>query len=206
MKLHDLHPAKGSRRERKRVGRGIAAGQGKTAGRGQKGQFSRSSPGLPRGFEGGQMPLAQRLPKLRGFHNRWKKEYATVNISKLNRFEAGSVVDADALLAAGLVGRARDGVKLLSAGRLRVALTVRVHRASAAARKAVESAGGRLELVGPGDAAEVSKGAVAAAARAARGAAEQPPAQAADGATEPVTDGASDAADAAADDKGPAPA
>jgi len=147
MKLHDLHPAPGSRRGRKRVGRGIAAGQGKTAGRGQKGQFSRSKPGLPRGFEGGQMPLTQRLPKLRGFHNRWRKELATVNVGKLNRFEAGSVVDADALRAAGLIDRARHGVKLLSAGELRVALTVRVHRASAAARAAVEKAGGRIELL-----------------------------------------------------------
>jgi large subunit ribosomal protein L15 len=147
MKLHDLHPASGSRRKPKRVGRGIAAGQGKTAGRGQKGQFSRSNPGLPKGFEGGQMPLSQRLPKLRGFHNKWRKELVVVNIGKLNRFQAGSVVDAAALRAAGLIDRARHGVKLLSAGELRVALTVRVHRASASARAAVEKAGGRLELL-----------------------------------------------------------
>jgi len=149
MRLHELHPAPGSRRERKRVGRGISAGQGKTSGRGQKGQFSRSSTGLPRSFEGGQMPLSQRLPKLRGFHNRFKKDFAVVNISKLSRFEAGSVVDAEALRAAGLVGNARDGVKVLGAGRLKHAVTLRVHRVSAGARAAVEKAGGSVELLEP---------------------------------------------------------
>jgi len=146
MRLHELKPAPGSRRERKRVGRGISAGQGKTAGKGQKGQFART-PGLRAGFEGGQMPLAQRLPKLRGFHNRFKKDYDVVNVSKLRRFEAGSVVDPDALRAAGLAGRARDGVKVLGAGRLKVKLTLRVHRVSAGARAAVEKAGGAVELL-----------------------------------------------------------
>ena len=146
MRLHDLQPAAGSRRERKRVGRGISAGQGKTSGRGQKGQFARTA-GLPKGFEGGQMPLSQRLPKLRGFHNRFKKDYAVVNVSKLSRFEAGSVVDADTLRVAGLVGNARDGVKVLGAGRIRHALTLRVHRISAGARAAVEKAGGTVELL-----------------------------------------------------------
>jgi large subunit ribosomal protein L15 len=147
VKLHELHPAPNSRRARTRVGRGISAGQGKTSGRGQKGQGSRSSSGLPKGFEGGQMRLAQRLPKLRGFHNRWKKEFAVVNLGKLNRFENGAVVDPETLKAAGLVGPARDGVKLLAAGSVGRALTVRVHRASAAARAAVEAAGGRVELL-----------------------------------------------------------
>ena len=87
MKLHELSPAKGSRKTRKRVGRGHGAGQGKTSGRGQKGQGSRSSVGLPTGFEGGQMPLKQRLPKLRGFHNRWRQEFVVVNLGKLARFE-----------------------------------------------------------------------------------------------------------------------
>jgi large subunit ribosomal protein L15 len=146
MRLHELKPAAGSRRERKRIGRGISAGQGKTSGKGQKGQFART-PGLRRGFEGGQMPLAQRLPKLRGFHNRFKKDYAVVNVSKLSRFEAGSVVDPDALRAAGLVGNARDGIKVLGAGRLRVKVTLRVHRVSAGARAAVEKAGGTVELL-----------------------------------------------------------
>jgi large subunit ribosomal protein L15 len=147
VKLHELHPAPNSRRARTRVGRGISAGQGKTSGRGQKGQGSRSSSGLPKGFEGGQMRLSQRLPKLRGFHNRWKKEFAVVNLGKLNRFESGTVVDPETLKAAGLVGPARDGVKLLAAGSVGRALTVRVHRASAAARAAVEAAGGRVELL-----------------------------------------------------------
>jgi large subunit ribosomal protein L15 len=147
VKLHELHPAPNSRKARTRVGRGIAAGQGKTSGRGQKGQGSRSSSGLPKGFEGGQMRLSQRLPKLRGFHNRWKKDFAVINLGKLNRFEDGAVVDAETLKAAGLISPARDGVKLLAAGSLSRALTVRVTRASAAARVAVEAAGGTLEVL-----------------------------------------------------------
>src|SRR4030081_2674032 len=123
MRLHDLHPAPGSRRQRKRIGRGISAGQGKTSGRGQKGQGSRSSSGLPKGFEGGQMRLAQRLPNLRGFQKKWKKDFAGVNRGKLNRFEDGAVVDAETLKAAGLISPARDGVKLLAAGTLSRALT-----------------------------------------------------------------------------------
>ena len=146
MRLHELQPAPGSRRARKRVGRGISAGQGKTSGRGQKGQGARTE-GLPKGFEGGQMPLSQRLPKLRGFHNRFKKDYAVVNVSKLNRFAGGSVVDVDVLRAAGLVGNARDGIKVLGAGRLKNAVTLRVHRISAGARTAVEKAGGSVELL-----------------------------------------------------------
>ena len=147
MQLHELRPAPGSRRQRTRVGRGIAAGQGKTSGRGQKGQFSRSSVSLPRAFEGGQMPLSQRLPKLRGFHNRFRRDVAVVNVGKLNRFAAGTVVDEAALREAGLAARTRNGVKLLNAGRLRVGLTVRVHYASASARAAVEAAGGSVELL-----------------------------------------------------------
>ena len=147
MKLHDLTPARGSRRAAKRIGRGIGAGQGKTAGRGQKGQGSRSSVGLPVGFEGGQMPLTQRLPKLRGFHNRWRREYAVVNLGKLARFEAESVVDPDSLAEAGLIPGAAVPVKLLASGRLRTRLQVRVHRVSAAARQAIEAAGGSVELL-----------------------------------------------------------
>lgn len=157
MKLHELSPAKGSRRPRKRVGRGQGAGQGKTSGRGQKGQGSRSSVGLPAGFEGGQMPLKQRLPKLRGFHNRWRHEYVVVNLGKLARFEKDTVVDPDVLTEAGLIPRASSPVKVLAAGRLRHALTLRVHRISGAARTAVESAGGSVELLGtqpPADGAE----------------------------------------------------
>lgn len=147
MKLHDLRPAKGSRRARQRVGRGHGAGQGKTSGRGQKGQGSRSSVGLPAGFEGGQMPLTQRLPKLRGFRNRWRREYMVVNLGKLQRFPAGTVVDPDALAAAGLIPRASSPVKVLAAGSVRAPLQLRVHRISVAARAAVESAGGSVELL-----------------------------------------------------------
>jgi large subunit ribosomal protein L15 len=154
VKLHELSPAKGSRKPRKRVGRGQGAGQGKTSGRGQKGQGSRSSVGLPTGFEGGQMPLKQRLPKLRGFHNRWRREYVVVNLGKLVRFEKDTVVDPDVLTEAGLIPRASSPVKVLAAGHLGHALTLRVHRISAAARTAVESAGGSVELLGPQPPAE----------------------------------------------------
>jgi len=149
MRLHELAPAKGSRTKPKRIGRGIGAGKGKTSGRGQKGQGSRSSVGLPVGFEGGQMPLTQRLPKLRGFHNKWRKEYEIVNVGKLARFERGSVVDAAALAVAGLIAKPTAHVKVLAAGRLRTPIVLRVHRVSAAARTSVEAAGGSVELVAP---------------------------------------------------------
>jgi large subunit ribosomal protein L15 len=149
MKLHEIKPAPGSRTVATRVGRGISSGQGKTSGRGQKGQGSRSSVGLPKGFEGGQMRLAQRLPKLRGFHNRFRKEFAVINVGKLNRFEPNSIVDVDTLRDVGLIGPSRHGVKVLSAGELRVALRLQVHRISAKARIAVEAAGGSVELIGP---------------------------------------------------------
>jgi len=146
MRLHELAAAPGSRKPRKRLGRGISQGQGKTCGKGTKGQFARTAH-LPVGFEGGQMPLAQRLPKLRGFHNRFRKQYAAVNLGKLNRFEAGSTVDVEALAAAGLIGSGDHGVKVLNSGVLKVKLTLRVHRISAAARSAVEAAGGVVELI-----------------------------------------------------------
>ena len=149
MKAHELTPAPGSKQPRKRVGRGIAAGQGKTSGRGQKGQGSRSSSGLPRSFEGGQMPLAQRLPKLRGFTNINRKEYAVVNLGKLNRFEAGTEVNPQLLHDVGLVRKPLDGIKVLAAGELKVALKVSAHRISGGARKAIEAAGGSIELLGP---------------------------------------------------------
>ena len=149
MKLHELAPVPGSRKERSRVGRGMGAGQGKTSGRGQKGQGSRSSVGLPRGFEGGQMPLKQRMPKLRGFHNRWRREYEIVNIGKLARFERGATVDGAALAGAGLITKASAPVKVLGAGELATTLTLRVHRISASARSAVEAAGGSVELLEP---------------------------------------------------------
>jgi large subunit ribosomal protein L15 len=147
MKLHELKPAPGSRKKRTRVGRGISAGQGKTSGRGQKGQGSRESSSVPKGFEGGQMKQSMRLPKLRGFHNRFRREYQLVNLSKLNRFDRDAIVDGAALAAAGLVTGPDVPVKLLAAGRVKVAVHVRVHRASAAARTAVEAAGGRVDLL-----------------------------------------------------------
>lgn len=147
MKLHELRPTPGSRTRSKRIGRGLSAGQGKTSGRGQKGQGSRSSVGLPIGFEGGQMPLTQRLPKLRGFHNKWRREYAVVNLGKLNRFERGATVDGDALAGAGLIAKPTTRVKVLAAGSLSAPLTLRVHRISKAARQAVEAAGGTVELL-----------------------------------------------------------
>jgi large subunit ribosomal protein L15 len=149
MKQHELKPAPGSHRPRKRVGRGISSGQGKTSGRGQKGQGARSSVNIPTSFEGGQMPLSQRLPKLRGFHNFNRIEYATVNLGKLNRFPAGTEVNPDLLLETGVVRKLLDGVKVLGAGELKVALKVSAHRVSESARKAIEAAGGSIELLGP---------------------------------------------------------
>ena len=149
MKAHELRPTPGSHRARKRVGRGISAGQGKTAGRGQKGQGSRSSVDIPTSFEGGQMPLAQRLPKLRGFTNINRLEFAVVNLGKLNRFEAGTEVNPELLKQTGLVRRPLAGVKILAAGQLKVALKVSAHRVSAGARDQIEKAGGSVELIGP---------------------------------------------------------
>ncbi len=147
MRLDQVQPAKGSRRQRKRVGRGISAGGGKTAGRGQKGQGARSSSSVPRAFEGGQMPLSQRVPKLRGFYNRFRVEYQVVNCGKLKRFGEGATVDLESLRQAGLVRQAGLPVKLLAGGGTPPKLTIRVHRASAAARASIEGAGGSVELL-----------------------------------------------------------
>lgn len=147
MRLDELKPPVGSRRTRKRVGRGISAGGGKTAGRGQKGQGSRSSWSLPRGFEGGQMPLTQRVPKLRGFYNRFRIEYQVVNCGKLARFEAGSVVDLEELRKSGLIRHLNQPTKLLAGGGSPPAVTIRVNRASRAAMEAVAKAGGSVELL-----------------------------------------------------------
>lgn len=146
MALNELSPIPGSKRPRKRVGRGPGSGLGKTCGRGQKGQKSRSGGGVRLGFEGGQMPLTRRLPK-RGFHNRFAKDIKVVQVGDLARFEAGSVVDVAVLQEAGLVGKIGDGVKVLGNGDLSHAITVRVHRISAGARAKVEAAGGTVELV-----------------------------------------------------------
>jgi large subunit ribosomal protein L15 len=147
MKIHELTLS--SSKDRKRVGRGIGSGYGKTAGRGTKGQNSRSGGGVRPGFEGGQNPLAKRLPKKRGFASINPITYQPVNLSALNRFKDGSIVDAQALAAAGLVSKPNDRIKLLANGKLEHKLTIKVQAASAAAKAAVEAVGGTLELVAP---------------------------------------------------------
>lgn len=146
MQLHDLKPAKGAHRRPDRVGRGTGSGRGKTSGRGQKGQNARSE-GFRLGFEGGQMPLAQRIPKLPGFKNRFKKVYAVVNVSKLSRFADGSKVDAEALHEAGLV-KGDEQIKILGAGRIKRKLTVEAHAFTNSAREAIEKAGGTVTVLG----------------------------------------------------------
>jgi large subunit ribosomal protein L15 len=146
MKLHELKPAEGSRHVRKRVGRGIGSGLGKTAGKGHKGQKARSGGGVRPGFEGGQNPLARRLPK-RGFTNPNRKEYAYVNVESLNRFEDGSVVDVVALIEAGLVKNVKDGVKILGNGDLNVKLTVKANKFTQSAVEKIEAAGGKTEVI-----------------------------------------------------------
>ena len=146
MKLHELSPAPGSVRESKRIGRGHGSGQGKTAGKGHKGQKARAGHGMRPGFEGGQMPLQRRIPK-RGFNNIFAKEYVTVNVAALNKFEAGSEVDAAALKEAGIIRKECDGVKILGNGTLEKALTVKVAAYSESAKAKIESAGGKAEVI-----------------------------------------------------------
>ncbi|TRZ99549.1 MAG: 50S ribosomal protein L15 [Deltaproteobacteria bacterium] len=146
MKLTDLRPAKGAKSERKRVGRGEGSGLGKTSGKGHKGLKARSGGGTKPGYEGGQMPLQRRLPK-RGFVNVFREETAIVNVKELNRFEAGTVVDAEALRREGLVkGTCPGGVKLLGNGEVTRKLTVKVDRASKSAVEKVVAAGGTVEV------------------------------------------------------------
>jgi len=146
MKLNELSPPKGSRRPRKRVGRGVGSGKGKTAGRGTKGYNSRSGGGVRPGFEGGQMPLHRRLPK-RGFTNIFKKKIAVINIRDLAKFESGSVVDEAALVRAGLVKGRRDGIKLLGHGEIKTPLTIKVNMLSESAREKIIEAGGNIEVL-----------------------------------------------------------
>jgi large subunit ribosomal protein L15 len=155
MQLHELKPAPGSRRKAQRVGRGTGSGRGKTSGRGQKGQNARSQ-GFRLGFEGGQMPLAQRIPKLPGFKNPFKKLYAVVNISKLSRFEDGITVDAAMLTDAGLVKGGHE-IKILGAGRFKRKLSVEAHAISNSARDAIEKAGGSVKLLGEPRAEKAAK-------------------------------------------------
>jgi large subunit ribosomal protein L15 len=148
MKLHDLQPAKGAHKQRTRVGRGISGGGGKTAGRGTKGQNSRSGGGPRPYFEGGQLPLMRRLPHLRGFTNIWRVEYAPVNLDRLNNFEANSEVTPEALVDAGVIKSTRILVKILGEGELDRPLTVKAHKFSASAREKILAAGGTVEELG----------------------------------------------------------
>jgi large subunit ribosomal protein L15 len=146
MKLHELKPAEGSRKDRKRLGRGIGSGQGKTAGKGTKGQNSRSGGGVRLGFEGGQTPLFRRLPK-RGFTNFTRKEYAIVNLDALNRFEEGTEVTPELLIETGVVSNEKAGIKILAKGNVEKKLTVKAHKFSSAAKEAIEAAGGVTEVI-----------------------------------------------------------
>ena len=146
MKIHELSPAAGSTHVAKRKGRGHATGNGKTAGRGHKGQKSRSGGGVRIGFEGGQMPLVRRIPK-RGFNNIFAKPYEAVNLSALEKFENGAVVDAAALLDAGILSECRYGVKILANGTLTKSLTVKASAFSESAKQKIEAAGGKAEVV-----------------------------------------------------------
>lgn len=147
MKLHELKPAKGAVKSKKRLGRGTATGQGKTSGRGQKGQWSRSGGGVRVGFEGGQMPLARRLPK-RGFTNIFKKQYSEVNVESLNRFEAGTVVDAALLKSSRVISKIeKDGIKILGNGNLEKALTIKANKFTASAKEKIVNAGGQVKEV-----------------------------------------------------------
>ena len=145
MKLHELSPAPGSTKEAFRKGRGSGSGNGKTAGRGHKGQKARSGGGVRPGFEGGQMPLQRRVPK-RGFNNIFALEFVSINVDVLNRFEDGAVVDADAISQAGIVKNTRDGIKILGRGELTKKLTVVATAFSATAKEKIEAAGGKAEV------------------------------------------------------------
>lgn len=146
MKLNELKATDGARFTKKRIGRGQGSGTGKTSGKGQKGQNSRSGGGVAIGFEGGQTPFFKRMPK-RGFTNYKRKEYAIVNVADLNRFEDGVTVDYEALKAAGLLKKHLDGVKVLGGGKLEKKLTVKAEKFSATAVKAIEEAGGTVEVL-----------------------------------------------------------
>ena len=146
MKLHELSPAPGSVRDVKRIGRGHGSGNGKTAGKGHKGQKARAGRGIRAGFEGGQMPLHRRIPK-RGFNNIFATPYTPINVAILNRFEDGAVVNAEALLNAGIIKKAPYGVKILGNGKIEKSLTVQVAAFSESAKAKIEAAGGKAEVI-----------------------------------------------------------
>lgn len=147
LRIHTLEPPPGSRKNRKRVGRGRNAGGGKTSGRGQKGQNARSGSRSKPGFEGGQMPLLRRVPKLGGFKPRKRVTYSLVNVSDLERFKGGDIVDTATLARAGLIKKERDRVKILGDGELSKGITVMAHAFSATARGKIEAAGGKAEVI-----------------------------------------------------------
>ncbi|MRX72526.1 50S ribosomal protein L15 [Bacillus lacus] len=146
MKLHELKPAEGSRKERNRLGRGIGSGNGKTSGKGHKGQNARSGGGVRPGFEGGQTPLFRRLPK-RGFTNINRKDFAILNLEDLNRFEEGTEVTPELLLETRVISKLNAGVKVLGNGKLEKKLTVKAHKFSSSAKEAIEAAGGTAEVI-----------------------------------------------------------
>lgn len=146
MKLNELSPSKGSKKSRKRLGRGPGSGTGKTSGKGHKGHKARSGGGVRPGFEGGQMPIQRRLPKT-GFTNIFKKEFAVINVRDLLKFESGSTVDEAILVRSGIIKGRRDGIKLLAQGDINFPLTVKVNGASGAAKEKIEKAGGKVEVI-----------------------------------------------------------
>ena len=147
MKLHELSPADGAKKSVKRIGRGAGSGQGKTAGKGHKGQKARAGRGMRPGFEGGQMPLQRRIPK-RGFNNIFAKEIAIVNVAALDKsFEDGATVDVEALIGKGLIKQSLDGVKILGNGEISKKLTVKVNAYSDSAKQKIEAAGGKAEVI-----------------------------------------------------------
>lgn len=146
MKLHELKPAKGARKKSTRKGIGLGSGLGKTAGRGHNGQNSRSGGGVRPGFEGGQMPLHQRVPK-RGFTSKFKKHFAEINVTDLNRFQEGTTVTPELLQEIGMVKKVQDGIKILGNGELNVKLAVQAHRFSKSAEEKIIAAGGSVEVI-----------------------------------------------------------
>src|SRR3989441_4058607 len=147
MKLHELQPSPGSHHARKRVGRGPGSGHGKTATRGQKGQGARTSVTLPKPFEGGQTRLTMRAPRRRGFHNKWRKRFAVLNLPRLNRFEDGTEIRPESLLEAGIIKDVGAGIKVLGTGDLRRKLTIHAHQFSAEAKRKIEAAGGTAAVI-----------------------------------------------------------
>lgn len=146
MKLHELKPAEGATSARKRLGRGIGSGLGKTSGKGHKGAKARSGGGKRPGFEGGQMPLTMRLPK-RGFTNKWRKEYVAINVDRLEIFEDGQVVTPVELIEMGIIKKIEDGVKIMGNGEITKKLTVQANKFTATAKEKIEAAGGKAEVI-----------------------------------------------------------